>query len=78
VFLGIAEANPLNVISINFGMFYNEERLEQSVIVRFPWSEKKNAVKIHYRLFRAFQEDAYTFSSVYESIRAFKTDAQMC
>jgi hypothetical protein len=41
--------------------------------MKFLWSEKRDPVEIHYRLLRAFREDAYLISSVREWIRAFKT-----
>jgi hypothetical protein len=47
-------------------------KLEQRVIMKSPWSEKTDPVEMHDRLIRTFQEDAYTISSVYEWIRAFK------
>jgi hypothetical protein len=48
-------------------------KLEQRVIMKFLWNEKRDAVEIHYRLSRAFQKDAYMLPSVHEWIRAFKT-----
>jgi hypothetical protein len=46
-------------------------KLEQGVIMKFLWTEKRDAIEIRSRLFRAFQEDADAFSSVYEWIRTF-------
>jgi hypothetical protein len=50
-----------------------DAKMEQRVITTFLSSEGADATEIHSRLLRAFQEDAYTISSVYEWIRAFKT-----
>jgi hypothetical protein len=48
-------------------------KLEQRIIIKFLWSEITDLVGIHSRLLWAFREDAYTLSSVYEWIKAFKT-----
>jgi transposase len=48
-------------------------KLEQHVIIKFLWSEDVDPVEIHHRLLRAFQEDAYVLSNVYEWIRTFKS-----
>jgi AraC-like DNA-binding protein len=48
-------------------------KVEQRVIIKFLSNEGADATEIHHRLFRAFQEDAYTLSSVYQWIRALKT-----
>jgi hypothetical protein len=48
-------------------------KLEEFVIMQFLWSAQRDAVEIHSRLVQAFQRDVYTFSSVYDLIRAFKT-----
>jgi transposase len=49
-----------------------DAKTEQRVIIKFLSSEGADAIEIHDRLLRAFQQDAYTISSVYEWIRAFK------
>jgi transcriptional antiterminator len=48
-------------------------KVEQRVIIKFLSNEGADAIEIDHRLLRAFQGDAYTFSSVYEWIQAFKT-----
>jgi hypothetical protein len=48
-------------------------KVEKRVIIKFLSNEGADATEIHHRLLRAFQENAYTLSSVYGWIRAFKT-----
>jgi hypothetical protein len=50
-----------------------DAKLEQRVIIKLLSNEGADPIEIHSRLLRAFQEDAYMLSSVYEWIRAFKT-----
>jgi transposase len=47
--------------------------VKQRIISQFLWTEGADPVEIHSRLLHAFAEDAYTLSSVYEWIRAFRT-----
>jgi hypothetical protein len=47
-------------------------KVEHRVIIKFLLNEREDATEIHDKFLRASQEDAYTFSSVYEWIRAFK------
>jgi AraC-like DNA-binding protein len=48
-------------------------KVEQLIIIKFLSDEGADAPEIHHKHLRAFQEDAYTLSSVYEWIRVFKT-----
>jgi hypothetical protein len=48
-------------------------KVEQRAIIKFLSNEGADAIEIHHKLLRVFQDDAYTISRVYEWIRAFKT-----
>jgi hypothetical protein len=65
---GISAARTLK--NVNYPM---KAKVEQRAIIKFLSNEGADATEIHHRLLRAFQEDAYTLSSVYEWIRVFKT-----
>jgi hypothetical protein len=51
-----------------------DAKVEQHIIIKFLCGEGVDPVEIHSRLLHAFQEDIYTLSSIYEWIRAFRTE----
>jgi hypothetical protein len=52
-------------------------KVKQRIIIKFLSNEETDAIKIHHRLLRAFQENICTPSSAYEWLSLFKTGREI-